>query len=240
MINSIDGAEYTFPTPPATNVIQALEPTSTPTAEWNDQELVQACLGGDESAWAVLIRRYQSVMYFFARRYGASAADAADVFQLVCAELFVSLPRLRNQRNLRSWIMTVSAHQAYHWKRSYIKRAQREGADPELAFVSLSTPPSTELEQTQRDEIMRSAIRQLPPRCQELVRLLFYEDPPLPYETVASRLGLATGSIGLTRSRCLKKLERLLAGTGVSANESGRSAANLCTGCVHETRCEAP
>ena len=157
-------------------------------------------------------------MYFFARRYGASSADAADVFQLVCAELFVSLPRLRNQQNLRSWIMTVSAHQAYHWKRSYLKRAKREADDTDAALDSLSTPPSIEFELRQRDETMRAAISQLPPRCQVLVRMLFYEDPPLPYEVVAQRLGLATGSIGLTRSRCLKKLQRILDGSGIGAD----------------------
>jgi RNA polymerase sigma factor (sigma-70 family) len=194
----------------AATVLGELAAASTPAPESSDQQLVRACLDGDQSAWAALIRRYQNVMYFFARRYGASAADAADVFQLVCAELFVSLPRLRNQQSLRSWIMTVSAHQAYHWKRSYLKRAEREGADAEAAFDTLSTPPSTEFEETQRDQVMRSAVKQLPPRCQELVRLLFYEDPPLPYDVVAKRLGLATGSIGLTRSRCLKKLERIL------------------------------
>jgi RNA polymerase sigma factor (sigma-70 family) len=215
MMNSITNLnEYAAPGPAAPIVLDDVETLSTPMAEWSDQQLVQACLRGDEPAWAVLIRRYQNVMYFFARRYGASSADAADVFQLVCAELFVSLPRLRNQQSLRSWIMTVSAHQAYHWKRSYLKRARREGGDTETAFDTLTTPPSTELELRQRDDAMRSAINQLPPRCQMLVRLLFYEDPPLPYEAVAQRLGLATGSIGLTRSRCLKKLQRILDGTG--------------------------
>jgi len=209
-------------------VLHDVETLSAPMTEWSDQQLVQACLRGDEPAWAVLIRRYQNIMYFFARRYGANSADAADVFQLVCAELFVSLPRLRNQQSLRSWIMTVSAHQAYHWKRSYVKRAQREGADADAAFESLTTPPSTELEVRQRDDAMRSAINQLPPRCQVLVRLLFYEDPPLPYEVVAQRLGLATGSIGLTRSRCLKKLQRILDGGSPSGCQS------CCATPVHE------
>lgn len=209
-------------------VLHDVETLSAPMTEWSDQQLVQACLRGDEPAWAVLIRRYQNIMYFFARRYGANSADAADVFQLVCAELFVSLPRLRNQQSLRSWIMTVSAHQAYHWKRSYLKRARREGSDVEAAFESLTTPPSCELEIRQRDDAMRSAINQLPPRCQVLVRLLFYEDPPLPYEVVAQRLGLATGSIGLTRSRCLKKLQRILDGGSPSGCQS------CCATPVHE------
>ena len=216
-------------------VMTDVETLSTPMAEWSDQELVQACLRGDEQAWGALIRRYQNIMYFFARRYGANSADAADVFQLVCAELFVSLPRLRNQQNLRSWIMTVSAHQAYHWKRSFLKRARREAGETEGAFDTLTTPPSTELELRQRDDAMRSAIAQLPPRCQVLVRLLFYEDPPLPYEVVAKRLGLATGSIGLTRSRCLKKLQRILDGTAAGAAGCDARGEQCCATPVHES-----
>jgi RNA polymerase sigma factor (sigma-70 family) len=191
-------------------LLDAVDTSAVPISEWSDPELVRACLHGNQDAWAGLIRRYQNLIYFFPRRYGASTSDAADVFQLVCAELFVALPQLRDHHCLRSWIMSVSAHQAYHWKRRYVKRAQREGDDPETVMQLLVTPPSSELEEAQRDDAVRGAIEQLPPRCRELVRLLFYEDPPVPYQTVAKRLGMATGSIGLTRSRCLKKLERLL------------------------------
>jgi len=239
MINSTANVnEYTPAAPAAPRLLDDIEILSTPMSAWTDQQLVTACLRGDEAAWSALIRRYQNVMYFFARRYGASSADAADVFQLVCAELFVSLPRLRNQQNLRSWIMTVSAHQAYHWKRGFIKRARREAGDTDAAFDTLSTPPSSEFELRQRDEAMRSAIGQLPPRCQVLVRLLFYEDPPLPYEAVAQRLGLATGSIGLTRPRCLKKLQRSLDGAGMGA-DCARSE-QCCSARVHEPSCETP
>jgi RNA polymerase sigma factor (sigma-70 family) len=236
MMNATNRAEY----PQSQPSLQALAGhavIATPASERSDQQLVEACLGGDQSAWAALIRRYQNVIYFFARRYGATATDAADVFQLVCAEIFVSLPRLRKQSSLRSWIMTVSSHQAYHWKRSYLKRVQREGADLDAAFNTFSTPPSTELEELQRTQVMRSAIRQLPPRCQELVRLLFYQDPPLPYDVVAARLGLATGSIGLTRSRCLKKLQRILDSTDSCASDCGGRAADCCAARVHDRGC---
>jgi len=46
------------------------------------------------------------------------------------------------------------------------------------------------------------------------VRLLFYEQPPIPYDEVARRLGLATGSIGFIRGRCLKKLRANLKASG--------------------------
>jgi hypothetical protein len=43
-----------------------------------------------------------------------------------------------------------------------------------------------------------------------MVRLLFFEIPPRPYETVAEELGMATGSIGAIRGRCLAYLRKHL------------------------------
>jgi DNA-directed RNA polymerase specialized sigma24 family protein len=62
--------------------------------------------------------------------------------------------------------------------------------------------------------MVREATAQLPPRCRELVDLLFYQEPPLAYAEVARRLGLASGSIGFIRGRCLKRLRKVLEGMG--------------------------
>jgi DNA-directed RNA polymerase specialized sigma24 family protein len=47
-----------------------------------------------------------------------------------------------------------------------------------------------------------------------MIRLLFYVEPPLPYREVAQRLGLAVGSIGFIRGRCLKRLQKTLLAMG--------------------------
>jgi hypothetical protein len=50
----------------------------------------------------------------------------------------------------------------------------------------------------------------LPARCRRLVEMLFYETPARPYKQVAAELGLAAGSIGFIRGRCLGRLRREL------------------------------
>jgi DNA-directed RNA polymerase specialized sigma24 family protein len=45
---------------------------------------------------------------------------------------------------------------------------------------------------------------------------LFFEEPPRPYQEVAESLGLATGSIGFIRGRCLEKLRTFLKKRGFS------------------------
>ena len=179
----------------------------------DDRTLVQACLRGNERAWSALIDKYKNLIYSVPIKYGADREEASDIFQAVCQELFTDLPRLRNIDSLRPWLMTVTAHEAFHWKRRRLRRRQREveGLD-EDRLVAL--PPAIAAE-VEREQMVREAVRRLPARCRELVQMLFYEHPARPYPEVARTLGLATGSSGFIGGRCLTRLERMLAELGV-------------------------
>jgi RNA polymerase sigma factor (sigma-70 family) len=184
-----------------------------PDRTWSDARLIRHCLNGDERAWSALIEKYKNLIYSIPIKYGAHPEDAADIFQSVCVELLSELPRLRKRTSFRSWLITVTAHQAFQWKRKTRRRAEDEltPVDEER----LETEPSPDLvEQLQREQVMREAIAELSPRCQEMITLLFFSEPQLPYRDVAQRLGLAVGSIGFIRGRCLKRLHKTLEDRG--------------------------
>ena len=180
-----------------------------PDLTWSDARLIRACLSGNEHAWATLIAKYKNLIYSIPMKYGASPEDAADLFQAVCLELFAELPRLRKPDSLRSWLITVAAHQSFHWKRKLRHRAEEELTDRDAETLGIDPSPDL-IEQVEREQMLREAVAALPARCQEMIRLLFYHQPPLSYRDVAARLGLATGSIGFIRGRCLKRLQRTL------------------------------
>jgi RNA polymerase sigma factor (sigma-70 family) len=175
----------------------------------DDRLLVLACLAGSDAAWAQLIEKYKGLIFSVPLRYGACRDDAADIFQAVCVELFHELPRLRNIDTLRPWLMTVAAHKSYHWKQGQRRKQTREVEGLATEELPAVLPPeiATELE---REQLVREAIARLPPRCQEIMQMLFWESPPVPYVEVARRLGLATGSIGFIRGRCLERLQKAL------------------------------
>lgn len=185
----------------------------TPRSTWDDARLVDACLKGDERAWAAVIAKYKNLIYSIPRKYGATPEDAADIFQSVCLELFHELPRLRNVQNLRPWLMTVAAHEAFRWKRRRRRREMHE-SDPVEEETAAGLPAVVAVD-AEREQAVREAVDRLPPRCREMVKMLFYEHPPLPYVEVARRLGLAVGSIGFIRGRCLKRLQRALEEIGL-------------------------
>ena len=182
-----------------------------PDIGWSDERLVRACLNGDDDAWAVLIDKYRRLIYSIPVRYGASPEDAADIFQLVCLELFAHLRDLRKAGALPGWIATVAKHQSFHWKRRHRRREDRELANVEMDAIESEPSVAAEvMDAAVHEQMVRDASARLPPRCQEMIRLLFYEEPPLPYKEIARRLGLAVGSIGFIRGRCLRRLKKAL------------------------------
>ena len=175
-----------------------------------DEWLVQGCIQGDQQAWETLIDKYKRLIFSIPIKYGASSTDAADVFQAVCIEVLNSLPQLKNVQSLRSWLITVTIRQAYRWKKKQTNHVELDAMDPDVAEGLASIPPVETLEQLEQEQIVRDVVAKLAPRHRELVRLLFFEQPPLPYSEIARRMGLATGSIGFIRGRCLDKLRKAL------------------------------
>lgn len=171
--------------------------------------LVEECLRGSEQAWNTLVDRYKNLIYSIPLRYGAPPQDAADIFQAVCLDLFNELPRLREAEALKGWLIRVTTHKCYHWKRQ--QGTQSAQWDEQAAEgVANEAPAADMLAELEQEQLVRESVTRLPGRCKEMIELLFFETPPLPYSAVAERLRLARGSIGFIRGRCLKRLRQLL------------------------------
>jgi RNA polymerase sigma factor (sigma-70 family) len=192
---------------PSRFVLESLSPS--PAVTWSDERLVHECLRGNDQAWSALLQKYKNLIFSIPLKYHHSREDAADVFQAVSMELFSELPRLRKVSSLCSWLITVTARQSLHSKKKLRLRDLREGSDL-LPDAEPSDPSPSFIEGLEREQSVREAVSRLNPRCQELVRLLFFEQPAVPYKEVAARLGLSTGSIGFIRGRCLERLKRNL------------------------------
>jgi len=182
-----------------------------PETAWADTRLVRECLRGDEDAWAALLDKYQNLIFSIPIKQGIPRDEAADVFQRVCLLLMAELPRLREARALPMWIIRVTARESLRWRRQESRQAARELTETETAALSDDRPlPEEVLAQLKEEQILRDAVRGLPPRCRQLVDMLFFETPPRPYQEIARSLGLAPGSIGFIRGRCLSRLRREL------------------------------
>lgn len=181
----------------------------------SDTQLVSRCLAGDDAAWECLISRYKRLIYSVPVKYGATPDVAADIFQAVCVDLVAELPKLRNPEALKGWLMRVTQHKCLRWKTGHRRQAGWTSVDEDESVAIDDTPTAPQvMESVEREAAVRAAVDTLPAKQRELVTMLFFTTPALPYTEVAQRLGLATGSIGFIRGRCLRKIEKALKQAG--------------------------
>ncbi|HKV27170.1 MAG TPA: sigma-70 family RNA polymerase sigma factor [Candidatus Acidoferrales bacterium] len=182
---------------------------------WTDTRLVRECLNGSEAAWSALIDKYKNLIFSIPIKYGFSPDDATDIFQAVCLELLSELPKLRKPKALPKWIMQVTAHKCFHHRRQ-LNRTENPSAEDEP--MEQSTPARAEgiLRQAEEEQALRQVMSGLPPRCRQLIQMLFFEEPARPYQALAAELGLSQGSIGFIRQRCLERLRKGLSKAGFS------------------------
>lgn len=191
---------------------------STPApADNDDAQLVARCQQGDAAAWALLVKRYQRLVYAIVRRMGLDEHVAADVFQTVFARLVEHLPRLRQPESLQAWIVTTAKREALRAREKARRTVSLSAGDdddsPALQDSLVDEAPLAEdaLSDLQQLHLLRSCLDRLDDRCRKLLALVFRDEAEhLPYEEVARQLGAPTGSIGPTRSRCLGKLRQLV------------------------------
>ena len=177
---------------------------------WSDERLVRECCKGNHAAWDALIEKYKNLIFSIPVRFGFSRDDAADVFQAVCVDLLSSLPQLREPKALPKWLMQASFHQCLRWKKDRLNLAADLDEIEGQPAGGAEQLPEEMIFQVQREQSVREAMAALPDRCRRMVSMLFFEDPPRPYQEVARQLGIATGSIGFIRGRCLKKMRQVL------------------------------
>jgi len=178
-------------------------------AALDDTRLVKQCLSGSEEAWSALIDKYKALIYSIPVKYGLPQQEAAEVFQATCVELLTRLPELREPKALPKWLMQVAHHQCYRWKKQQVRLVSRDG-DETLPEPLTPAIADTLVQQMQEEQMLREAMATLTPKCRRLVELLFLETPARPYTEVAAELGLALGSIGFTRQKCMERLRRNL------------------------------
>lgn len=166
--------------------------------------LVARARAGDQEAWHEIVERYAPLVWSVCLRHRMAAADADDVGALVWLRLVERLDSLRDPAALPGWLATTTHNECVNLMRVRDRYADHSPDDdpPDPG------PTSDEWLLTQERHIaLRAAFGELSEHCRRLLSLLF-SDPPTPYGTISSTLGLPIGGIGPNRQRCLDKLRR--------------------------------
>lgn len=171
-------------------------------------DLVSGARSGDQRAWDALVAQFASLIWSICRRYRLGDADAEDVGQSVWLQLVDHLDQVRDPAALPGWLATTTRRECIRVLRvtTGVQSAGR-GAGVESIAGEQAWTAEQEVLAAERHAALQEALADLSPAGQRLMAMLV-ADPPVPYAEIAARLGMAVGSIGPIRARCLDRLRR--------------------------------
>lgn len=190
------------------------------TTDQSNGELIARCLRGESDAWAALVDRYAALVHSVPVRHGLAPMEVDDVGQDVFLALARNLDRIESPDALPAWLLITARRLSW---RAVQKRRREENWHPQAdgSAAPRGTPLSQPLPTIDallsgwaRQEAIQAGFARLDTKCRALLELLFLDRAEPVYEEISARLGIAVGSIGPTRSRCLHKLRGLLEGLG--------------------------
>jgi RNA polymerase sigma factor (sigma-70 family) len=177
--------------------------------------LVTRAARGDPDAWNEIVERYAPLVWAICTRFGLSNHDREDVGQNVWLLLVEQLGKLREPAALPGWLATTTHRECLRVVTA-ARKSERlgTGLDDAPQFVD-NTIIDEEILMAERNAALRTALAELPPKCQRLLAMLT-TDPPSSYAEISAALEIPVGSIGPQRARCLQRLRKSSALAGLS------------------------
>lgn len=168
----------------------------------SDAELVKAVLGGERSAYADLVRRYERPVRAEALRVLRDLDAAQDVAQEALVKAYEKLPSLRNGRAFGAWVLRIARNEAF-------RAARRESR----------TLPLDQLKETRTRtgiepgfdgtvEKLLHAVTRLPEHERVVVLLKHFDGRSA--QEIAGITGRPVGTVTKQMSRAYARLRKML------------------------------
>lgn len=183
--------------------------------------LVQSAVDGDAAAWKALVEGLSPLVWSVVRAHRLSDADGHEVYQTVWFRFAQHLGRIREPDKAGSWLASTARNECLKVIRGLTRLLPTD--DPQvLDRVSEDRTPEQFLidaeeqaAEAERIRLLWQELEELGDRCRQLLRVLMASPPPS-YVEVSVALGIAVGSIGPLRQRCLRRLRARLDARGAA------------------------
>jgi RNA polymerase sigma-70 factor (ECF subfamily) len=168
--------------------------------------LVRGCVAGSPGAFDLLVQLHQRAVYRLCYRFMGTHEDAADLSQEVFLRTHRGLASFRGQSSLSTWLYRVGVNLCLN--RVSLKRPVTEPLLGDVASDSHAVDPGERLDQQAREQRLRHAVAQLPPRQRAVVILRVYHD--LPHQEIATVVDSSVGAVKANFFHAMSNLRRLM------------------------------
>jgi len=182
-----------------------------------DRELIARTLGGDGTAYGVLVERFQRKIFRIAFAIVRDEVEADGVTQDTFVQAYTSLARFEARAEFETWLTRIAINRA----RDVLRRrrfvslftshdAEDENGEPVFEPVDERPNQERQLAATQIRVAITRAESKLSAQQKLIFRLRHYEN--LSLEDIADHLGLRAGTVRAHLFRAIHKIRKELAG----------------------------
>jgi len=174
---------------------------------------------GDQSAFKVLVERYQRRVINVAYRFLGNREDAEDVAQETFLRVYLSAKSYKPKAELFTYLYTIATRLALNRLRKrkrlrwfsldQLQEDGEEGVGREFP-ADLADQPDVSLEQAEREAVVRRALDALPEAQKTAVILSRYEG--LPYKQIAEVMETSVSAVESRLHRAKQTLKKKLSG----------------------------
>jgi RNA polymerase sigma factor (sigma-70 family) len=182
----------------------------------SDIEIIDEVLGGNQAAYAELVKRHQRYIFTLALRFTRSREDAEEVSQDVFVKAYRSLSNYQRTAKFSTWLYTI----VYRTSMTHLrkKKLNTSSIDDEETMIQLESHPSEtdnySVEKKSRTFYVNKAITMLLPDDATIITLFYQGEQSLEEIAKVMRMEANTIKVKLHRARhrLKEKLETLLKG----------------------------
>ena len=171
----------------------------------------------DQQAYAELMRLYRDSIYYMLVRMVKNKDDAEDLTLMTFGKAFRYLDKYTPKYAFSTWLYRIALNNSIDFLR--VKNNMPQYFEEDLYTSSttsiidksednLQRTPEEEIIDTQRLQLLRAAVSELPDRYRRVIELRYYED--LAYEEIAERLSLTLSNVKIQIMRAKQMLAELM------------------------------
>jgi RNA polymerase sigma factor (sigma-70 family) len=180
----------------------------------SDIELIEQTLGGNQSAYADLVKRHQRFVFTLALRFAKSREDAEEIAQDCFIKAYRSLSSFQQQSKFSTWLYSIVYTTAMTFLRK--RRLDTSSIDDDESYIQIENKPSGydeyNVENKSRLYYINQAIEQLLPDDATIITMFYKGEQSL--EEIAQAMGIEANTVKVklfrARQRLKERLERNL------------------------------
>ena len=177
----------------------------------DDPELIQRVLDGDDTAFSVLVKKYQKSVHALAWRKIGDFHIAEDITQDTFLRAYQKLSTLKKPQRFASWLYVIAANHCSTWLRK--KRLWTQSLeDTSSVQLEKATYSGYVIEENKRMtvETQREVVKKLLAKLQESDRtvITLYYFGGMTYQEISKFLGVSVGAIKTRVYRVQQRLKK--------------------------------